>query len=50
VVIINSLEDGKIIWVQYVVHGDEYVDIHAIRWLLTKVVSKKVKSAIIAIP
>ena len=50
VAIVNGLEDGKIIWIQSTVHGDEYVGTHAIQRFLTEVDPKKVKGTIIAIP
>jgi len=50
VIVINGAADGRTVWMQNAVHGDEYVGAGAIHRLLKVVDPREVKGAIVALP
>lgn len=50
IAIVQGQEDGPVLWVQNGVHGDEYVGLGAIQWLLRDLDPMKLRGTVIAIP
>lgn len=50
VAIVRGQEDGPVVWVQNGVHGDEYVGLGAIQWMLRDLDPRAMRGSVIALP
>jgi len=50
VAIVNGRHDGPVLWIHNAVHGDEYVGLGAIQWLLKELDPAALRGAVIAVP